>query len=89
VAVRVSPTEAIRAQIHELFESGGELLSVVEQVARLSVRLTFQSDEAAVKAAAARHRHRWRRARLTGVGARGRLGSWVTPRPHRRPAMFR
>jgi putative transposase len=43
VAVRVSPTEAIRAQIHELFESGGELLSVVEQVARLSVRLTFQS----------------------------------------------
>jgi transposase-like protein len=26
-----------------LFESGGELLSVVEQVARLSVRLTFQS----------------------------------------------
>jgi hypothetical protein len=33
VAVRVSPTEAIRAQIHELFESGGELLSVVEQVA--------------------------------------------------------
>jgi putative transposase len=43
VAVRVSPTETIRAQIHELFESGGELLSVVEQVARLSVRLTFQS----------------------------------------------
>jgi putative transposase len=43
VAVRVSPTEAIRAQIHELFESDGELLSVVEQVARLSVRLTFQS----------------------------------------------
>ena len=43
MAVRVSPTEAIRAQIHELFESGGELLSVVEQVARLSVRLTFQS----------------------------------------------
>lgn len=43
MAVRVSPTKAIRAQIHELFESGGELLSVVEQVARLSVRLTFQS----------------------------------------------
>jgi putative transposase len=43
VAVRVSPTEAICAQIHELFASGGELLSVVEQVARLSVRLTFQS----------------------------------------------
>jgi putative transposase len=43
VAVRVSPTETIRAQIHELFSSGNELLSVVEQVARLSVRLTFQS----------------------------------------------
>jgi transposase-like protein len=43
VAVRVSPTEAIRAQIHELFASGGELLSVIEQAARLSVRLTFQS----------------------------------------------
>ena len=43
MAVRVSPTETIRAQIHELFASGGELLSVVEQVARLSVRLTFQS----------------------------------------------
>jgi putative transposase len=43
VAARVSPTETIRAEIHQLFESGGELLSVVEQVARLSVRLTFQS----------------------------------------------
>ena len=43
MAARVSPTEAIRAEIHELFASGGELLSVVEQVARLSVRLTFQS----------------------------------------------
>jgi hypothetical protein len=36
VAVRVSPTETIRAQIHELFAAGRELLSVVEQVARLS-----------------------------------------------------
>jgi putative transposase len=43
VAARVSPTETIRAEIHQLFESGGELLSVIEQVARLSVRLTFQS----------------------------------------------
>jgi hypothetical protein len=43
VAARVSPTEAIRAEIHELFASDGELLSVLEQVARLSVRLTFQS----------------------------------------------
>jgi putative transposase len=43
VAPRVSPTETIRAEIHELFAGGGELLSVIEQVARLSVRLTFQS----------------------------------------------
>ncbi len=45
MASRVSPTEAIRAQIHELFEAddSGSLLGVVEQVARLSVRLTFQS----------------------------------------------
>jgi hypothetical protein len=43
VAPRVSPTEAIRAEIHELFASDGELLSVLEQVARLSVRLIFQS----------------------------------------------
>jgi putative transposase len=43
VAPRVSPTEAIRAEIQELFASDGELLSVLEQVARLSVRLTFQS----------------------------------------------
>ncbi len=43
MAPRVSPTETIRAEIHELFADGGELLSVIEQVARLSVRLTFQS----------------------------------------------
>jgi hypothetical protein len=43
VAARVSPTEAIRAEIHDLFASGDELLSVIEQVARLLVRLTFQS----------------------------------------------
>jgi putative transposase len=43
VAPRVSPTKTIRAEIHQLFADGGELLSVIEQVARLSVRLTFQS----------------------------------------------
>ena len=43
MAPRVSPTDAIRAEIHELFASDGELLTVLEQVARLSVRLTFQS----------------------------------------------
>jgi putative transposase len=43
VAPRVSLTETIRAEIHDLFASDGDLLSVLEQVARLSVRLTFQS----------------------------------------------
>jgi putative transposase len=43
VALRVSPTETIRAEIHELFAGDGDLLSTLEQVARLSVRLTFQS----------------------------------------------
>jgi putative transposase len=43
VASRVSPTETIRAEIDALFASDEELLSVLEQVARLSVRLTFQS----------------------------------------------
>src|SRR6266536_4273713 len=32
VAPRVSPTETIRAEIHELFADGGELLSVIEGV---------------------------------------------------------
>jgi transposase-like protein len=43
VAPRVSPTETIRAEIHALFAGDGDLLSAIEQVARLSVRLTFQS----------------------------------------------
>jgi hypothetical protein len=43
VALRVSPTEASRAQINELFSSDADLLSVLEYVALLSVRLTFQS----------------------------------------------
>ena len=43
MAARVPPTEAIRAEIHELVAAGGELPSVIGRVARLSVRLTFQS----------------------------------------------
>jgi transposase-like protein len=43
VAQRVSPTEAIRAEIHDLFAGDNALTSVLEQVARLSVRLTFQT----------------------------------------------
>ena len=43
MAPRVSPTERIRAQIHDLFEGDVDLPDVVEQVARLSLRLTLQS----------------------------------------------
>lgn len=45
MAVRVSPTEAIRAQTNDLFSSDADLL---ERVERLSVRLTFQSVVAEV-----------------------------------------
>jgi len=43
VAPRVSPTETISAQIDELFATGGDLMGALKQIARLSVRLTFQS----------------------------------------------
>jgi transposase-like protein len=43
VSKRVSPTERIRAQIDELFASERELGSVLEEVARLSVRLVMQA----------------------------------------------
>lgn len=43
MAPGVSPTETIRAQIHDLFAGDGDLMGAIEQVARLSVRLTFQS----------------------------------------------
>jgi putative transposase len=43
VAPRVSPTERIRAEINDLFEGEVDLPDALEQVARLSVRLTLQS----------------------------------------------
>ena len=43
MARRVSPTERIRAQIDELFGSNRTLTEVLEEVARLSVRL-FHAD---------------------------------------------
>ena len=39
---RVSPSERFRAQLNELFESGRELGQVLEEVARLGVRLLLQ-----------------------------------------------
>jgi transposase-like protein len=77
VAARVSPTEIIRAEIHELFASDGELLSVLEQVARLSVRLTFQSVvEEIVCEELGRDRYQRRR----GDSPEGYRNGWHQPR---------
>jgi len=43
VARRVSPVERIRAEIHQLFSSDHDLASILEDVARLSVRLVLQT----------------------------------------------
>jgi putative transposase len=77
VAARVSPTEAIRAEIHELFSSGGELLSVIEQVARLSVRLTFQS---VIEEIVCEELGRGRYQRRTGSSPEGFRNGWQQPR---------
>jgi putative transposase len=77
VAPRVSPTEAIRAQIHELFADGGELLSVIEQVARLSVRLTFQS---VIEEIVCEELGRGRYGRRTADSPAGYRNGWQQPR---------
>jgi putative transposase len=77
VAPRVSPTEAIRAEIHELFASDGELLSVLEQVARLSVRLTFQS---VVEEIVCEELGRDRYQRRTAESPQGYRNGWQQPR---------
>ena len=77
MAARVSPTETIRAEIHELFASDGELLSVLEQVARLSVRLTFQS---VVEEIVCEELGRDRYQRRTGDSPEGYRNGWQQPR---------
>jgi putative transposase len=77
VAPRVSPTEIIRAEIHELFASDGELLSVLEQVARLSVRLTFQS---VVEEIVCEELGRDRYQRRTAEAPDGYRNGWQQPR---------
>jgi putative transposase len=77
VAARVSPTETIRAEIHQLFASDGELLSVLEQVARLSVRLTFQS---VVEEIVCEELGRDRYQRRTGDSPEGYRNGWHQPR---------
>jgi hypothetical protein len=70
VAPRVSTTEAIRAEIHEL-------LSVIEQVARLSVRLTFQS---VVEEIVCEELGRDRYQRRTADSSQGYRNGWQQPR---------
>jgi transposase-like protein len=43
VARRVSPVERLRAEIHQLFSSDHDLALILEEVARLSVRLVLQT----------------------------------------------
>src|SRR5918994_3455590 len=43
VARRVSPVERLRAEIHQLFSSDHDLALILEDVARLSVRLVLQT----------------------------------------------
>ena len=70
MAQRVSPTSAIRAQIDELFSSGRDLGSVLEEVGRLTVRLMMQQAiEAEVDAFLGRERYK-RRDEDTSAGYR-------------------
>src|SRR5829696_185673 len=61
VARRVSPVERIRAEIDQLFGSDHDLVLILEDVARLSVRLVFQAAlEAEVDAFLGRERYQRR-----------------------------
>jgi putative transposase len=61
VARRVSPVERIRAEIDQLFGSRHDLALILEDVARLSVRLVFQAAlEAEVDAFLGRERYQRR-----------------------------
>ena len=64
MSVRVSPIEGIRDEIHELFGSGRQLSDVLEDVARLSVRLVIQSVWES-EVAAFLERDRYQRAGMT------------------------
>lgn len=72
MAVRVSPTERIRAEIDELFATEGDLGEALEHVARLGARLLLQSAlEAEVTEFLGRNRYERRRlARQAKAGSR-------------------
>lgn len=73
---RVSPTERVRAEINELFGSDRPLTEVLEEVARLSVRLVMQTAvEAEVTSFLARDRYQ----RRDGDSPAGSRNGWQPP----------
>src|SRR5215216_3543866 len=76
VSKRVSPTDRLRAEVDELFGSGRDLTSILEDVARLSVRLMLQTAlEAEVDAFLGRARYQ----RRDLDGPAGRRNGWQPP----------
>jgi putative transposase len=76
VAGRVSPTGRLRAEIDQLFASDRELASILEDVARLSVRSMLQ---AALEAEVEEFLGRARYQRRTGQGRPGSRNGWQPP----------
>lgn len=76
MARRVSPTERLRAQIDELFGSDRDLASILEDLARLSVRLMMQ---VAVEAEVDEFLGRARYERRTEEDRPGSRNGWQPP----------
>ena len=73
---RVSPTERLRAEVDELFASGRDLAAILEDVARVSVRLMMQTAlEAEVDAFLGRGRYQ----RRDEDGPAGSRHGWQPP----------
>ena len=73
---RVSPTDRLRAEVEELFGSGRDLAAILEDVARVSVRLMMQTAlEAEVDAFLGRARYQ----RRDPKGPAGSRNGWQPP----------
>jgi putative transposase len=73
---RVSPTDRLRAEVDQLFASGGDLAAILEDVARVSVRLMMQTAlEAEVDAFLGRVRYQ----RRDQDGPAGSRNGWQPP----------
>jgi putative transposase len=76
VSERVSPTDRLRAEVDELFGSGRDLAAILEDVARVSVRLMLQTAlEAEVDAFLGRGRYQ----RRDPNGPAGSRNGWQPP----------